>query len=295
MRQVILPLLGAALLSASCSSQPAIASDDAPPAAPAAAAAPARSATAFTYDGAMTQGGWLRGQVPLGTVSARLDEQALELDADGNFFAAFDRDSGGSAELVATLANGSTVTTPLTVSPRDWQIENINAARTPGGASDAFMRRRQPELDAIWNARTADSSSDGWTQPFIWPATGRISGRFGSQRVYRGEPGAYHSGIDIAAGAGAVFVAPADGVVTLAAREPFSLEGHLIIIDHGAGLNSAFLHSSEILVEEGQVVHQGDPIGRVGASGRATGPHLHWSMKWHNSRLDPILFTGPMP
>ncbi|MCB2067486.1 MAG: M23 family metallopeptidase [Erythrobacter sp.] len=237
----------------------------------------------------------MRGQAPAGAVSARLGEQELTLDGEGHFFAAFDRDAGPSAQLLATMADGSTVATDLSVSPRAWQIENVNVARRPGGATDDFMRIRQPELDAIWAARTANSPSDGWQQHFIWPARGRISGRFGSQRVYRGEPGAYHSGTDIAAGTGAVFVAPADGVVTLAATTPFSLEGHLIIIDHGAGLNSAFLHASEILVRQGQVVHQGDPIGRVGMSGRATGPHLHWSMKWHDARLDPILFTGPMP
>ena len=249
----------------------------------------------FLFDGQLTQGGWIRGQAPGGTVSARLGEQELTLDPQGRFFAAFDRDAGRSAELVATLADGRRVASPMTVSPRDWNIENINAARTPGGASEAFMRRRQPELDAIWNARTANSDSDGWTQDFTWPVTGRISGRFGSQRVYRGEPGAYHSGLDIAPGAGTPFTAPADGVVTLAAYDPFSLEGHLVIIDHGAGLNSAFLHASRIFVIVGDRVSQGDRLGLVGATGRATGPHLHWSIKWHDARLDPLLFLGPMP
>jgi murein DD-endopeptidase MepM/ murein hydrolase activator NlpD len=249
---------------------------------------------AFAFQGELTQGGWLRGQAPAGAVSARLGEQELLLDAEGNFFAAFDRDAAASTQLVATLADGQTISAPVNVSPRAWNIEHINVARRPGGSSEDFMARRQPELDAIWAARTANSPSNGWQQRFIWPATGRLSGQFGSQRVYRGEPAAYHSGTDIAAGAGALFVAPADGVVTLAAFQPFSLEGHLIIIDHGAGLNSAFLHASEILVQLGQTVHQGDPIGRVGASGRATGPHLHWSIKWHEARLDPILFTGPM-
>lgn len=249
----------------------------------------------FAYDGALTQGGWIRGQAPTGTVEARLGEQELALDENGHFFAAFDRDAEPSAQLVATLADGTTVTQPLTVSPRDWNIEHVNVARRPGGASDAFMRRRQPELDAIWDARTANSDSDGWRQDFIWPVTGRISGRFGSQRVYRGEPGSYHSGLDIAGGAGTAYVAPADGVVTLAAEDPFSLEGHLIIIDHGAGLNSAFLHSSEIFVTEGQRVQQGDRLGLIGMTGRATGPHLHWSIKWHLARLDPLLFVGPMP
>jgi murein DD-endopeptidase MepM/ murein hydrolase activator NlpD len=118
---------------------------------------------------------------------------------------------------------------------------------------------------------------------------------FGSQRIYRGEPGAYHSGLDIATGAsGTPFVAPADGVVILAAKEPFTLEGHLLMIDHGMGLNSAFLHCSQLLVEEGDRVRQGQLIGRIGATGRATGPHLHWGMKWNNARIDPILLTGPM-
>lgn len=295
MTRLVLPLLAAALMSSSCSAQPANASDGTAAAPPAPAPAePARPTTEFTYDGALTQGGWLRGQVPMGAVSARLDDQDLVLDAEGNFFAAFDRDAGESAELVAVMADGSTVSTALTVSPRAWNIERVNVARRAGGASESFMRRRQPELDAIWDARTANSETDGWTQPFIWPVTGRISGRFGSQRIYRGEPGSYHSGIDIAPGAGTPFVAPADGVVTLAVRN-FSLEGNLIIIDHGAGLNSAFLHLSQIDVEQGDHVTQGQVIGRIGASGRATGPHLHWSMKWQNSRLDPILFTGPMP
>lgn len=79
------------------------------------------------------------------------------------------------------------------------------------------------------------------------------------------------------------------------AVQGFSLEGNLLIIDHGQGLNSAFLHSSELFVRDGQAVKQGQPLGRIGASGRATGPHLHWSIKWHNSRLDPLLFLPPMP
>ncbi len=218
------------------------------------------------------------------------------LDDEGHFFAAFDRDSASRAELVARLANGTEVVSPVEVSPRDWNIEHVNIARSPGGASESFMRRRRPELAQINAARVADSPSDGWSEDFIWPLTGRISGRFGPQRVYRGEPGSYHSGIDIATGgSGNPFVAPAAGVVTLVSDGEFSLEGNLLIIDHGQGLNSAFLHLSEIAVSEGDVVEQGQRLGRIGASGRATGPHLHWSIKWRDARLDPLLFTGPMP
>ena len=252
-------------------------------------------APGFTYAGELTQGGWIRGQAPAGAVAARLGEQSLVLGEDGHFFAGFDRDAGSQAELVADMPDGRRIVTPLTLSPRNWQIEHVNVARSPGGASEAFMQRRLPELARINAAREVNAASDGWRQQFIWPVRGRISGRFGSQRVYRGEPGAYHSGIDIAGGDGTTFVAPADGVVVLATDTPFSLEGYLLIIDHGNGLNSAFLHNSAILVREGETVRQGQPIGRIGASGRATGPHLHWGIKWRDARLDPILFTGPMP
>ena len=254
---------------------------------------PSRTAT-FSFDGELTQGGWIRGTAPGGATQLLLGEEEVAFDDEGRFFAAFDRDAGPSAELVATLADGRTIRSPLAIAPRDWNIERVNVARRAGGASESFMQRRRPELAAIWDARQQRTGAEGWRQDFIWPVTGRISGRFGSQRIYRGEPGSYHSGLDIAGGAGTTYVAPADGVVTLAERN-FSLEGQLLIVDHGQGLNSAFLHSSELLVRDGQAVKQGQPLGRIGASGRATGPHLHWSIKWKDARLDPLLFLGPMP
>lgn len=235
----------------------------------------------------------MRGRVPDDAIGAAVGEQALDIGEDGSFFAAFDRDSPATITLTARLSSGQIVREALTITPREWQIERVNIARQPGGASASFMQRRRPELHAINAARTQQTGAKGWTQGFIWPVKGRISGRFGRQRVYRGEPGSYHSGIDIAPGDGVPFVTPADGVVVLA-RTGFSLEGGLIIIDHGHGLNSAFLHASRIVVAEGDTVVQGQHIGNVGSSGRATGPHLHWGLKWKDARLDPLLFTGPM-
>ena len=255
--------------------------------------APMRQQTRFSHGGAMTQGGFIRGRVPEGTIAAALGGQTLDLAPDGTFFAAFDRDSPGELALTATLEGGRTLSETLSVSPREWQIERVNVARRTGGSSEAWLAKREPEWLAIKAARERETGADGWRQDFIWPVKGRISGRFGRQRIYAGEPGSYHSGLDIAPGNGVPFVAPADGVVVLA-RNGFSLEGNLIIIDHGHGLNSAFLHASRIVVEEGQAVRQGQHIGDVGASGRATGPHLHWSLKWNDARLDPLLFVGPM-
>jgi murein DD-endopeptidase MepM/ murein hydrolase activator NlpD len=292
----------AAILSTLAAAACVAPASDPPPPPPPVSVAPAPSPVppppagpaTFLYAGELTQGGWIRGQAPAGTTSARLGEQALSLDPAGRFFAAFDRDAGPAAALTATLADGRTVETPLAVAPRAWDIEQVNADFRADVPEAEYTRRREPELARITAAKTLETGSSGWRQRFIWPATGRISGRFGSQRVYRGRPGSYHTGLDIAGGAGTTYVAPADGVVVLAAAEPFTLEGYLLIIDHGMGLNSAFLHSSALLVREGDAVTQGQPIGRIGATGRATGPHLHWGLTWRGRRLDPLLFTGPM-
>ncbi len=266
----------------------------APAPAPSPPAVPAGPST-FLYAGELEQGGWIRGQAPAGTGSARLGDTALELDREGRFFAAFDRDAGPQAVLSAVLGDGRTVESPLAIAPRAWNLEHVNADFRAGVSSAEFAARRERELARIAGARAVESASEGWRQDFVWPATGRISGRFGSQRIYRGKPGSYHSGLDIAGGAGTTYMAPADGVVVLAAEQPFTLEGHLLIVDHGQGLNSAFLHSSELLVREGDRVRQGQPLGKIGATGRATGPHLHWGLMWRGHRLDPLLFLGPMP
>lgn len=244
----------------------------------------------LSYTGELTQGGWITGEVLAKANSATLGDQPLTLGDDGRFFAGIDRDAGSTMTLSAELEDGETFEHEIEIAPRAWKIEHVNVTRRPGRSSAAFMERRRPELSAIWNAREKETRAQGWRQSFIWPVKGRISGRFGSQRIYRGEPGSYHSGLDIAPGAGTPFVAPADGVVVLAADD-FSLEGKLLIIDHGQGLNSAFLHASRLMVGEGDEVKQGQHIGDVGSSGRATGPHLHWSLKWRNARLDPLLFV----
>lgn len=292
-----LSLAAAALVSCAAAPSP-------PPSAPALAPNPASSLPAvppravpagdFRLDGPATQGGVLLGSAPPGTARLTLDGKPVQLGADGRFILGFDRDQPPRAILLAELASGATVRRELVVSPRAWAIERVDTPLRPGVSSEEFRRIRERELARINAARAVASASPGWRQRFVWPATGRISGRFGSQRIYRGEPGAYHSGVDVAPGAGAPVVAPADGIVVLAGPPLFSLEGNLVIIDHGMGLNSAFLHLATVNVRQGDTVRQGQPIGTVGATGRATGPHLHWSMKWNDARLDPQLLAGPM-
>jgi len=244
---------------------------------------------ALQLDGIPRQGGLMRGRVPIGTATLVLDGKAIGFDPDrGDFIIAFDRDAPPRAMLTVERASGGTDSRPLDVAPGNWRIERVNAALTGSATSEEFRRIRAGELERIAAARALESGSEGWKQHFIWPVRARISGLFGAQRIYRGTPASYHSGLDLAGGAGTVYVAPADGVVTLAAQSPFSLEGNLLMIDHGMGLNSAFLHNQRLLVKQGDVVRQGQPIGVIGATGRASGPHLHWSLKWRDARIDPL-------
>lgn len=254
-----------------------------------------QAAATFRWAGSASQGGLIVGTAPVGTVAATLDGEPLPLAADGGFVAGFDRDAAPGAELAATLRDGRRIVQPLVVAARAWRIERLDSLPKNPAPDPVMAQLRPPELAQIATARAVTTDAAGWRQRFAWPVTGRISGLFGAQRIYRGEPGAYHSGTDIAVPTGTRIVAPADGVVILAAAQPFTLEGHLLMIDHGMGLNSAFLHLSRIDVKVGDHVRQGQPIGAAGATGRATGPHLHWSLRWKDRRLDPLLVAGPMP
>ncbi|WP_294091860.1 M23 family metallopeptidase [Sphingomonas sp.] len=249
----------------------------------------------FAFDGQMIQGGAVIGTAPKGATLLTLDGAPVPIAPDRKFLIAFDRDAGPSATLVATLGNGQQVRRALAIAPRAWDISRLNTLPKYPVPRPEFEKVRPAELAQINAARRMQSDSAGWRQTMLWPVVGRISTLFGSQRIYAGEPGSYHSGIDIARPTGTTVLAPADGVVILAAARPFTLEGNLLMIDHGAGLNSAFMHLSRINVRVGEHIRKGQPIGAVGMTGRATGPHLHWSLKWRDARIDPLLLAGPMP
>lgn len=187
----------------------------------------------------------------------------IPMTPDGAFLIGFDRDAGPSAQLVTTGSDGRQLHQTLTIAPRAWRIERLDRLPKYPVPDPEFQRLRPPELEQICAARAQETDATGWRQTLQWPVKGRISGLFGAQRIYRGEPGSYHSGTDIAATTGTVVRAPADGVVILAADQPFTLEGHLLMLDHGRGLNSAFLHLSRIDVRPGEHVHQW-PADRCG-------------------------------
>ncbi|MFZ5707156.1 MAG: M23 family metallopeptidase [Pseudomonadota bacterium] len=287
-----LALLPVLLAIAGCTTAPVSPPTITPPTAPAARVVDNAD---FHLSGRIEQGGLAFGMLPGGAAQLMLGGKPVPVAPDGRFLVGFDRDAGPGALLEAVLADGTIWRRALVVAPRAWQIESLPTLPRGTTPTPEFLARRKIELERIAAARAQDSGSVGWRQRFTWPVTGRISGVFGSQRIYAGEPGSFHSGVDVARPTGTPVAAPADGVVILAASAPFSLEGNLLMIDHGMGLNSAFLHLSRIDVVVGQAVRQGDIVGAVGMTGRATGPHLHWSMKWRDARVDPAPIAGPMP
>lgn len=249
----------------------------------------------ITLEGAAAQGGLIRGRAPAGTVALALDGGAVPFAPDGGFLIAFDRDAPPRATLTAVSGAGVRTVLPLRVAAVAWPVRRLPTLPRGTPRTPQAIAARAAEVARIAASRSRLQPVEGWRQRFRWPITGRISGLFGAETIYAGEPGGFHSGVDVARPAGAMVTAPADGVVVLTSPPAFSVEGNLVIIDHGMALSSAFLHLARSHVRLGEVVRQGQPIGTVGATGRATGPHLHWGMKWRNARIDPQRLVGTMP
>ncbi len=290
------PGLAIVVLAGSCIA-PALRRVEAAPAPPPSLTAPpvVNRIAGIALTGQPQQGALLLGKLGPGAHDLTLDGMAIPTASDGSFVIGFNRDAPPLAVLRALLPTGRIGELGLAVAPRAWRTEAVGGVPRHAQPDAEFARLRGPELAQINAARRVDAQVDGWRQRFVWPVSGRISGLFGSQRSYaNGERGDPHSGVDVARPTGTPVVAPADGVVALAADHPFTLEGNLLIIDHGMGVNSAFLHLSRIDVRVGDHVRQGQPVGAIGMTGRASGPHLHWGMKWRDRRIDPLLVAGPM-
>lgn len=245
---------------------------------------------------AVRQGGVLRGTLPPDAEGLTLDGRPVPTDAHGRWIVALGRDAGPEAWLGWFDLDGE-AGEAISVTPRQWDVQAIPGL-APRPVPDAEYDRRRPAEAAAITAARAEAAAcprdaAGWAMRFLAPAAGPITGVFGSQRILGGEPQAPHSGLDIGAAAGAPVRAPAAGFVRLAARD-FTLEGNLVMIDHGLGLVSALLHLSRIDVLPGQFVAQGEVVGAVGATGRATGPHVHWGVTWNGVRFDPAALLEPL-
>ena len=253
---------------------------------PASASAPDPDRVVFPAE--VPQGAMVIGKVPPGS-TVRHAGRTLRVTGYGSVVFGVGRDAASPVQVEVIRPGGRAETIAIAVSERDWPIERVNGVPpktvAPPPAIAERIRREQATVTA---ARAADEPRTDFTQAFAWPVKGRISGRFGNQRVYNGTPGSAHSGMDIAAPTGTPVLAPAAGVVTLVAPD-FYLTGGTLLLDHGHGISSNFLHLSRIDVQVGDRVVQGQAIGAVGATGRATGPHLHWGMNWFDVRIDPLL------
>lgn len=234
------------------------------------------------------QGAMVIGKVVPGS-RVRYGDRTLRVTDYGTVVFGVGREATGAARVRVTPPNGPTQTVRVAIEPRDWPIQRVDGVPpktvSPPPKIAARIKREQAR---VHSARETSDDGLGFAEHFIWPVKGRISGRFGNQRVYNGTPGSAHSGMDIAASAGTPVRAPAGGRVVFADPDLY-LTGGTILIDHGHGIGSNFLHLSKLDVSVGDRVTQGQVIGRVGSSGRATGPHLHWGMTWYNVRIDPLL------
>jgi hypothetical protein len=257
---------------------------------------------AFSVPPTVAQGGLVRARVPAGAVLSLLqggDAGALavrqvRVGPAGDFVIGAGRDEAGPLRIHLELVDGATCDFEVTVLPRPWKIERIEGVPqstvTPRPEIAARIEREQAEVS---RARERDDDRDDFAIGFTWPVKGRISGVYGSQRIYNGTPKSPHSGLDVAAPTGTPVLAPAAGIVSFA-RPDLYLTGGTVLLDHGHGLSSNFLHLSRLDVRVGQRVEQGQAIGLVGATGRATGPHMHWGMNWFGVRVDPQLLLDPV-
>lgn len=230
---------------------------------------------------------------PPGATAAPAPSTALRVSAQGTFAFGIGREATGTKTLLLHLPGDKEARREIAITTRSFPKEIVNgvpeATVNPPPEIAARIEREQAAVNA---ARVRDDDRDDFEAKFIWPLTGRISGRFGSERVYNGTPKSPHSGMDIAAAQDTPVHAPAGGIVTFADPDLY-LTGGTLLIDHGHGISSNFLHLSRIDVKVGDRVEQGQVIGAVGSTGRATGPHLHWGMNWFAVRIDPLLLVDP--
>lgn len=257
------------------------------------ATAPGASVSALELDGDFVQGGLVIGKTEPGA-SVNLGDRTLPVAPDGTFIMAFSREHPAQANLTVQFPDGTTKARTFAIQKRDWDIQRIDGLPsnkvTP---SEEELTRIRTERQQIREARAETLQDLIARQQFIWPVTGRISGIFGSQRVLNGEPRSPHKGVDIAAPTGTPIVAPAPGVVRLTHDDMF-YSGGTVILDHGLGLNSIYIHLHEISVKPGQRLERGEVLGTVGSTGRSTGPHLHWGVSHSGVAIDPEMIVPAM-
>jgi murein DD-endopeptidase MepM/ murein hydrolase activator NlpD len=254
----------------------------------------AAQAEAPILTGEFVQGGLVHGHVVPGT-KVEFDGRSVRIGADGSFVIGFGRDFPNSAPFYWQPPNGKRHSRTLKIKARAYKIQRIDGLpRKFVTPPKAVLARIRSENKGIAAVRRLDSAAPWFESGFKWPLKGRISGVYGSQRVLNGKPRRPHYGLDIAAKTGTPVHASTDGKVALAEADLY-YTGGTVMLDHGHGLTSVYSHLHSVTVKAGQFVRQGQQIGTLGKTGRATGPHLDWRLNWFKQRLDPGLLLGPMP
>lgn len=242
----------------------------------------------LTLSGDVIQGSMLVGATTPGN-TVLLDNAPLKVSKHGYFSFGFSRDDINNHELFIRDNKGEILTQHLTPKKRQYNIQRVEGIdkKIMNPSAQALARVKQDSIQ-IKAARAVASDNIDFAHGFIAPANGRITGVYGSQRIYNGVPKNPHFGLDYAGPKGTLVKAPAAGVITLWVADMF-YSGGTLIIDHGHGITSTFLHLSGSKVKVGDRVLQGQNIAMIGSTGRSTGPHLDWRINWHNVRLDPAL------
>ncbi len=258
------------------------------------ATGPAHADFPAQFQGEFIEGGLVRGQTVPGA-QVEIDGMAVPVSKTGGFVLGLHRDRDEPVTITVTLPGQPPASQTFPVAQRTYNVQRIDGLpdRMVSPRSEETLRRIRSELAEKKKARPLATRATDYEAGFIWPVTGQISGVYGSQRVLNGEPRRPHFGVDIAAPKGTPVKAPASGIVTLADPDMY-FEGGLIFIDHGHGVIGVLMHLDTITVKPGDRVAQGDVVGTVGATGRATGPHLDWRMYWRSARIDPTLLVPPM-
>jgi hypothetical protein len=240
--------------------------------------------------GEAVQGALVIGEVGSGA-DVFVDGRPVRVQS-GKFCFGFGRDAVKPANLRVRFADGREITRAVSPQKRNFVIQRIDGLPEQYVSPPPdVLERIKRDAYAVGEARARDTDATWFADKFIWPTDGAISSIYGSQRILNGEPREPHYGVDIAAPEGAPIRAPVGGIVSLA--QDLYLSGNTMVIDHGHGVSTSYLHMSRIDVKPGDRLNQGDQIGLVGKTGRATGPHLCWRLNWFQTRLDVALLSPP--
>lgn len=247
----------------------------------------------FVVSGRAVQGGFLIGRTLANAPVAVNGKEATKASDQGVFVVGLDRDEKPDLEI-AVRRYGAWEPRAFKVAAGDFDIQRIDGLpqNQVSPTDPALLARIARETELKARAFASLDPGDGFRGGFDWPIVARRkSSSFGGQRILNGQPNRPHYGVDLTADVGAPIRAPAPGLVVLAEPD-LHFEGGLTLIDHGQGMIGMFLHQSRVIARVGDRVTRGQLIGEVGATGRVTGPHLCWRLKWRDRNLDPSLLVG---